>query len=162
MGGKSSIVKYNLIFLDSTFTDKMRHLWQTVDAFQDKQRQLSMAEAIVDAHFPGERRTSFGDAETENASLALQFGHPLIADGWRPTAANYVRLGMALCDQREHILDRGLQGFLDGGEAILVSFGSLIKARMMPEAMIEMLLSAFKKLQPLRVLWKWEDEGDCI
>jgi hypothetical protein len=32
-----------------------------------------------------------------NTSLALGFGHPLLMDGWRPMAPNFVPIGMMNC-----------------------------------------------------------------
>ena len=52
------------------------------------------AEAIIDKHFGAdEPRSSLLDLE-RNASLTLQFGHPHLTDGWRPTMPNYVQVGM--------------------------------------------------------------------
>ncbi len=49
--------------------------------------------------------------------------------------------------------------FLDRGDTVLVSFGSVIKAHTLPEDRLSMLLGAFEKLKPMQVLWKWESEG---
>ncbi len=54
---------------------------------------LPQAEAVLDKHFPGEKRSALTDIE-KNASLVLQFGHHLLADGWRPTMPNFVQVGM--------------------------------------------------------------------
>lgn len=32
-----------------------------------------------------------------NTSLAIGFGHPLLMDGWRPMAPNFVHVGMMNC-----------------------------------------------------------------
>ena len=55
---------------------------------------LHQAETILDKHFPGEKRSALTDIE-KNASLVLQFGHHLLADGWRPTMPNFVQVGMS-------------------------------------------------------------------
>jgi hypothetical protein len=84
---------------------------------------LGKCEALLDKHFPGEQRSSLLDIEI-NASLALTFGHPLIANGLRPVSHNYVTVGMMNCKEAMP-LSPDLQTFMyeakDG--VIFVSFG---------------------------------------
>ena len=60
----------------------------------------------------------------KNASLALSFGHPLIGDGLRPVAPNFVFIGMMNCKDPKP-LPEDLQSFIDGAKdgVIFVSFG---------------------------------------
>ena len=53
---------------------------------------LPEAVATLDKHFPGEKRSSLEDLE-KTTSLVLQFGHPLLGDGWKPTMPNFVQIG---------------------------------------------------------------------
>lgn len=82
-----------------------------------------MGEEIVEKHFPGVERSSLLEIEL-NASLALTFGHPLIANGLRPVSHNYIHLGMMNCRQPT-ILDKDLKTYIDNSKqgVILVSFG---------------------------------------
>lgn len=57
---------------------------------------LSKVDTLLDKHFPGEERPSLLDME-RNASVAFEFSHPFIQDGYRPTNPNYVALGMMNC-----------------------------------------------------------------
>ena len=59
-----------------------------------------------------------------NASLALTFGHPLIANGLRPVSHNYVTVGMMNCKEAKP-LPPDLQTFMDEAKdgVIFVSFG---------------------------------------
>jgi hypothetical protein len=59
-----------------------------------------------------------------NASLALTFGHPLIANGLRPVSHNYVTVGMMNCKKAKP-LPLDLQTFMDKAKdgVIFVSFG---------------------------------------
>ena len=84
---------------------------------------LGKCEALLDKHFPGEPRLSLLDIE-QNASLALTFGHPLIANGLRPVSHNYVTLGMMNCKE-PRLLPPDLQTFMDEARdgVIFVSFG---------------------------------------
>ena len=57
---------------------------------------LGKVNELLDKHFPNEKRPSILEME-RNATVAFGFTHPLILDGWRPTAPNYVDLGMMNC-----------------------------------------------------------------
>ena len=57
---------------------------------------LSKVNEFLDQKFPGEERPGILEIE-RNTSLVLQFGHPLILDGWAPMVPNYVQLGMMNC-----------------------------------------------------------------
>ena len=53
-------------------------------------------ERVLDNAFPNVSRPLLSDLE-RNASLAINFGHPLLMDGLRPVAPNYVFVGMMNC-----------------------------------------------------------------
>ena len=80
-------------------------------------------EAILDEHFPKEDRPPLLELE-KNASLALQFGHPLILDGLRAIAPNYIYVGMMNCRPAEP-LPKDLRNFLDEAKegVVYISFG---------------------------------------
>ena len=84
---------------------------------------LGKVEQLLDRHFPGEQRKPLLELE-RNASLSLTFGHPLIADGLRPVAQNFVYIGMMNCKEPQTLPD-DLQSFMDGGKdgVVYVSFG---------------------------------------
>eukprot|EP00092_Neocalanus_flemingeri_P013186 GFUD01014211.1.p1 GENE.GFUD01014211.1~~GFUD01014211.1.p1 ORF type:complete len:520 (-),score=100.48 GFUD01014211.1:177-1736(-) len=118
---------------------------------------LGRVDALLDQHFPGEPRKPLLELE-KNASLSLAFGHPLIADGLRPVAPNYVFIGMMNCKDPKP-LPEDLQSFMDGAEdgVIFVSFGSVLQASLMSESKRKVLVNVFGKLKQ-RVIWKWETE----
>lgn len=63
-------------------------------AFRDYY-MMPQLEALLDEHFPEEvvgKRPSLLQLEKETG-LAFQFGHPLLMDGLRPMAPNYVMIG---------------------------------------------------------------------
>ena len=80
-------------------------------------------EAILDEHFPNEQRPPLLELE-KNASLALQFGHPLILDGLRAIAPNYIYVGMMNCRPAKP-LPKDLKKFLDEAKegVVYISFG---------------------------------------
>ena len=83
---------------DMTFLERLKNFFVT-NVFHYLVRDyfiLGKVNDLLDKHFPGEERPSILDME-RNASVAFAFGHPLILDGWRPTAPNYVDLGMMNC-----------------------------------------------------------------
>lgn len=121
---------------------------------------LPKVDAMLDKHFPGEPRPSMLDLE-RNASVGLQFGHPLLVDGWRPTAPNYINIGMMNCrppvpfDPKDRVGE-----FLNNAEhgVVYVSFGSVLQGSKMSQAHKKIFLNVFEKLKPVKVLWKWETE----
>ena len=87
---------------------------------------------LLDKHFPGVDRPSLLDIE-RNASVTFNFGHPLLIDGLRPVAPNYVHLGMMNCVQPKP-LPKDLEEFMDSGKdtgVIFVAFGSVLKVHEM-------------------------------
>ena len=60
---------------------------------------------------PRSIRPSLSDLEKKTA-LALQFGHPLIMDGLRPVAPNFINVGMMNCKPPKKLPD-ALQKFMD-------------------------------------------------
>ena len=84
---------------------------------------LGKVDSLLDEYFPGQPRKPLLELE-KNASLSFTFGHPLIADGLRPVAPNYVYLGMMNCREPQP-LPNHLKEFIEGAEhgVILVSFG---------------------------------------
>ena len=122
---------------------------------------LPHLETILDASFPEDKnRPSLIDLE-RNAGFMLSYTHPLMMDGLRPTSHNYVPIGMLSCRPKDvSPLPKDIRTFMDeSGEdgVIFVSFGSVLTASKMDEAMRLKLVSVFKKLKQ-RVLWKWETE----
>ena len=86
----------------------------------------------MDNHFPNELRPSLIDLE-RNASVGFSFGHPLLMAGLRPTAPNFVNLGMMNCVAPKP-LPKDLEDFMNTGKkdgVIYVSFGSVLKASLM-------------------------------
>lgn len=71
-------------------------------------------EDIIDYHFPEDSRAKRPSLKTleKQTGLALQFGHPLIMDGLRPVAPNYVNVGMMNCRPPKKLPDY-LQKFMD-------------------------------------------------
>lgn len=67
---------------------------------------LPKVDALLDKHFPGERRPGLLEMEA-NTSLAFAFGHPLIKDGMRPISPNFQYLGMMICQESPYPLDKG-------------------------------------------------------
>ena len=84
---------------------------------------IGRVESLLDQQFPGEQRKPLLELE-KNVSLFFTFGHPLIADGLRPVAPNFVYLGMMNCRDPKPLPDN-LQSFIDGAKdgVIFVSFG---------------------------------------
>jgi hypothetical protein len=85
---------------------------------------INFVDDFLAKHFPGESYPPLLELE-KNASLALHFGHPLIMDGLRPIAPNFVYLGMMNCREAT-TLPKDLKKFMDSGEkdgVIYVSFG---------------------------------------
>jgi glucuronosyltransferase len=115
---------------------------------------------LLDNVFPGETRPSLLTLE-RNASLTIAFGHSFILDGWSPTAPNYIQIGMMNC--------RPVKGFAAGDKigdfmnkskngVVYVSFGSVMRASMMPESRRKLLLSVFARFPDYDFIWKWETE----
>ncbi len=75
-----------------------------------------------------------------------------------PFQTSVVILGMMLCNPKVGKLVKSdkIEQFLDKGPTILVSFGSLMKASIMPKEKIDVFIDAFEKLKPLQILWKFE------
>lgn len=90
-------------------------------------------ESLLDRQFPDEAKTRPSAEELEkNAVVALHYGHPLILDGLRPSAPNYVPIGMMLCREARPIADTKISNFMNSEKAnrhgvILVSFGTVLK-----------------------------------
>ena len=84
---------------------------------------LGKCEDLLDEYFPGEERSSLLDIE-RNASLALTFGHPLLANNLRPVTHNYVMVGMMNC-KKPQPLPSNIESFIADAEegVIFVSFG---------------------------------------
>ena len=82
-----------------------------------------MADQLLAKHFPGVAYPPLLELE-KNAALGLHFGHPLIMDGLRPVAPNYIYLGMMLCKEPKPLPDE-LREFMDDAKdgVIYVSFG---------------------------------------
>lgn len=61
--------------------------------------------------------------------------------------------------QEAQPLPPNLQEFLDSASegAVLVSFGSTIKAELMPPERTQIFVEAFKMLN-MKVIWKWDAE----
>ena len=121
---------------------------------------LSSVNAFLDEQFPGEERPSILDIE-RNTSLVLQFGHPLILDGWAPMVPNYVQLGMMNCrpgnpfqagDEIGDFLKKSKKG------VIFVSFGSIIKGSLMTPDKKQIFLNVFKKFSQYDFIWKWDEK----
>ena len=79
-------------------------------------------EDVIDHHFPElprDQRPSLKTLEKQTG-LALQFGHPLIMDGLRPMAPNYVNVGMMNCRPAKKLPEQ-LQTFMDesGDEGVI-------------------------------------------
>ena len=94
---------------------------------------------LLDKHFPGMTRPSLLEIE-RNASVAFSFGHPLLIDGLRPLAPNYINLGMMNCVAPK-LLPKDLEDFMNSGGKdpgiIYVSFGSVLQANRMSEKRYE-------------------------
>ncbi|TRY78677.1 hypothetical protein TCAL_13198 [Tigriopus californicus] len=114
-------------------------------------------DAILDDLFPGVKRPSLLDIE-RNASLALTFGHPLIMDGNRPYAPNFISLGMMNCRESKE-LPQDLKSYMDDAPegVIYVSFGSVVKASQMSDERRVIFNNVFRRLKQ-KVLWKWEKD----
>eukprot|EP00095_Tigriopus_kingsejongensis_P001001 snap_masked-scaffold1486_size38793-processed-gene-0.3 protein:Tk01001 transcript:snap_masked-scaffold1486_size38793-processed-gene-0.3-mRNA-1 annotation:"udp-glucuronosyltransferase 2c1-like" len=119
---------------------------------------LGKIDAILDENFPGVERPALLDLE-RNASLALHFGHPLIMDGNRPYAPNFISIGMMNCRPAQP-LPKDLKAFMDNAPdgVIYVSFGSVVKASEMSEERRKVFISVFSQLKQ-KVLWKWETDS---
>ena len=114
---------------------------------------------ILKKYFPGEEIPDLTELE-KRASLSMSFGHPLIMDGWRPTAPNHVNLGMMNCKEPKKMDPKDMiTKFLDEATdgVIYVSFGTVIKAAYMSEEKRKNFLNVFGGLKQ-KVLWKWETE----
>ncbi len=86
---------------------------------------MKEVDAFVDRHFPGSKHPPLLEIE-KNAALGLHFGHPLIMDGQRPIAPNYIYVGMMLCRDAKPIENADIKAFMDsaGPEGVVVvSFG---------------------------------------
>ena len=93
---------------------------------------LYRSNQLLDKHFPGVTRPSLLEIE-RNASVAFNFGHPLLIDGLRPVAPNYVHLGMMNCVAPKP-LPKDLEDFMSSGKdtgVIYVAFGSVLKVNEM-------------------------------
>ena len=84
---------------------------------------IGLADQLLAKHFPGVPYPPLLELE-KDVALGLHFGHPLIMDGLRPTAPNYVYLGMMNCKDPKP-LPTDLREFMDGAKdgVIYVSFG---------------------------------------
>lgn len=113
--------------------------------------------AILDEVFPGVERPNLLELE-RNASLALHFGHPLIMDGNRPYAPNFISLGMMNCREAKE-LPKDLKTYMDDAPegVIYVSFGSVVKASQMSDERRTVFNNVFRRLKQ-KVLWKWEKD----
>ena len=121
---------------------------------------LSKVNEFLDQKFPGEERPGILEIE-RNTSLVLQFGHPLILDGWAPMVPNYVQLGMMNCrpgnpfpagDEIGDFLKKSKKG------VIFVSFGSIIKGSLMTPDKKQIFLNVFKKFSQYDFIWKWDEK----
>ena len=70
----------------------------------------------------------------KTAAIGLQFGHPLIASGYRPVPSSLIMIGMMNCRPPQPITDVPLNRALESTFAkqhgvILVSFGSILKSK---------------------------------
>ncbi len=122
---------------------------------------LPKLEAVIDEHFPDDPRSerpSLLELE-KSAGLAIEFGHPLILDGLRPTSPNYIQVGMMDCRPGRPLpvnIEKFIAGSGDDG-VVLVAFGSVLQASDMTEDMRLALVNVFRRLKQ-RVIWKWETE----
>ena len=84
---------------------------------------LGKCEDLLSEYFPGVERSSLLDIE-RNASLALTFGHPLLANNLRSVTHNYVMVGMMNCREPQP-LPSHIESFIADAEegVIFVSFG---------------------------------------
>ena len=82
-----------------------------------------MTEKFLAKHFPNADYPPLLEIE-KNTSLGLHFGHPLIMDGLRPIAPNFVYIGMMNCKDPKP-LEGDLKKFMDGAKdgVVYVSFG---------------------------------------
>jgi len=155
-----------LPFLGTPFTHPMSFLERVgntaihiaFDAFRYL-KYLPELESILDISFPQYKDTRPSILEMQNkVGLVLAYGHPLIQDGLRPTSPNYVTIGMMKCDPPP-ALPKDLQKFMDDAKdgVIFVSFGSVMQASEMSDAVRLKLTSVFKGLKQ-KILWKWETE----
>ncbi len=87
---------------------------------------LNQVNALLDKHFPNDAsRPSLLELE-HSAAVAIHSGHPLLMDGLRPIAPNFVYTGMMVCQEKLKPMDDKLRAFIEGGKeqgVILVSFG---------------------------------------
>ncbi len=119
---------------------------------------IPKSEALLDKHFPGEKRMSLLEIE-RNTSLVLHYGHPMIMDGMRPLSPNFQYIGMMNCKEGQP-LPKDLDDFMDSGKedgVIYVSFGSVLQAKTMSEERRKMFIKVFGSLKQ-KVIWKWETE----
>lgn len=82
-------------------------------------------DALLDKHFGSAPRPTLLEMEN-NAAVAIHSGHPLLMDGMRPVAPNFVYVGMMVCDEKFAPLNGELRRFIEGAEehgVVLVSFG---------------------------------------
>ena len=83
---------------------------------------------LFSTEMPRSVRPTLKELEKKTA-LALQFGHPLIMDGVRPMAPNYINVGMMNCRPPKK-LPENLQNFMDqsGEEGVVFVSKSPSKA----------------------------------
>lgn len=112
-------------------------------------------EAIIAEHFPGEEIPSLEEL-SYNIALHINHGSPFLGDGLRPVMPKTIMSGLMTCRPAEP-LPKDLNDFVEGAEhgVIFVSFGSVIKSSMMPEAKRQLLLKVFSLVKQ-KIIWKWE------
>jgi UDP:flavonoid glycosyltransferase YjiC (YdhE family) len=93
----------------------------------------------------------------ERVALLLASSHPITHGAW-PHLPNLVEVG-SLQLRPAGALPPDLQLFMDSATegAVLVSFGSSLKADQMPEEKIQVFVDTFKQLD-MKVIWKWDVE----
>ena len=121
---------------------------------------LSKVNEFLDQQFPGEERPGILEIE-RNTSLVLQFGHPLILDGWAPMVPNYIQLGMMNCRPGNPFPTGDVIGdFLKNSKkgVIFISFGSIIKGSLMTPDKKQIFLNVFQKFSQYDFIWKWDEK----
>ena len=113
----------SLVSQDTCRTSIPKYLTLFYSLFSRNLYAISLADQLLAKHFPGESYPPLLELE-KNAALGLHFGHPLIMDGLRPIAPNYIYLGMMLCKEPKPLPD-DLREFMDNAPdgVIYVSFG---------------------------------------
>ena len=118
---------------------------------------LPQAEKLLQEAFPQDVIPSLNELG-KNSALFINLGTPFTGDGLRPTLPKTIMAGLISCSPPKP-LQRDLEKFIKNSKhgVILVSFGSVLKASLMPETKWKMMLSVFSKIKQ-RIIWKWETE----